>query len=1491
MQETPLPGGIAAKIGQHYEELCAVDELLRMLHGETETLLIEPRGIDKVDFVVAKGGRKEFHQVKRGHPNGKWSIAALRSGGLLEAMAKLLRGNDDRFVFVSGSDARDLSELCGAARDAESIQAFERDFLGTVKRRKSFEFLIGCWKCDRPTAVDILQRIDIRTIDEGNLRHKVLRAVPAFFLADPGEVLSELQEIARNSVGHPITRRDLVEKLDNRGHPLRFAGSPEHAAPAIEAATDRYLEGVRGRLIQQTLVPRTAADTLLSQLNGTAPDGIMTGSAGTGKTACVIELVDGLRQREQPVLAFRLDRLPSLYTTADLGSHLNLQESPVLVLAAAAKAAGQPGVLIIDQLDAVSTMSGRSSEVFELVERLIQEARGMRPRTTIHTVVVCRAFDWKNDSGLRGLLPKKHVRVDVTEFEIDGVRELLTQAGFDPASFERHQLKLLRLPQNLALFLEAGFDPVRAPAFRTAKKLFDEYWKNKRTVVAETTGAGQWMSVIETLCDEMNATQRLSVPREKFDRISPVYLHSLCSEGVLTFDGHRYGFGHESFFDYCFARLFMTRSESLTDFLKRSEQHLFLRAQVRQVLAYLREENFPRYEKELEDLLSDENIRTHVKDLAFAILADVTDPTDKEWAIWERWTAATLETIENGTKPDGISGVAWRHFFGSESWFSVADRRSIIKGWLASENDHLADLAVNYLWAHQRHAPDRVAELLRPYADDEGKWTDRFHSLMVTTQHHTCRVYFNLLLQLVDNGTLDNMSLPGTPGDSFWPMLNSLGKNRPDWFAEVVAHRLRRRFKTVRATHNNLLRSELIGYDEIAAGMLQNSAEHSPAKFVKHMLPVVLEISDSSLIEDHPFKRDAVWQTLSESNPSGVEHVCLSALAAALKKLANEDGDTALEYIRELCPRDTYVANYLLQSVYSGAAESHADEAVSILSDQPWRFQCGVDSNPRSCTMELIGAVIPHCTAQNRERLEAVILDYVGPFESPSSQDRYNAIGLTSHHLLSAIPRALRSPRANRVFDELARRFGTLYAETQIIESGFVSSPIGDTAAARMTDDQWLSAIKKYSEEWPLFDGYRFTGGALELSRELGKRTKEDPYRFARLSLKFPADTNSVYLESVLQALQDASIEVEVKLHVCRKALADSRQQCGKSIADVLGRIDDPLPQDAAAMLHQLATKHEDPEKELWQKDYLNGDIYANGINTTRGRAAQAIHRLILADATNIARFRATLDRLVVDPSTAVRSCVAGALGAVAYHNPELGMRLFQRMKLDEDRLLATVHVKGFVSRNLHNDFLTLRPLIERMLRSTEPEVCEAGARFASIAAILHEGAADLGDEALCGNPRQRLGTAQVAARNVGVREFRDWCEERLLFLFNDDDGKVRQETASCFGRLPAETLESYEGLVEAFCDSKAFANGAFQLLHALEESSGHLPGMTCLACERVLDDGTSTVIYLVPKLAFRTYQQYQNDPEWTSRTLDLIDRLCLRIYADVGSEFEQFDR
>ena len=1514
------PDAPADTTGFRYEHWWTLAECVRLLHGATETLRVEALGAGRAELIVTADTCREWHRVRPAHPNGVWSLAALDSSddGLLQSAGNGSTGHDDRWVFVSGSAAPELTDLCAAARDADETQALQRDWLASRIRREALARLRRCWACEVPAVFDRLQRIDVRTPGEMELEERVRWGLKALFVADANRVRAELLEILKASLQRTLTRRQLVERLARCGSRPRRLRDPDRAVEAVAAATERYLDGARRHLFRGRLVPRQAAATLEARLQGPASESVRTGPAGAGKTACVVGVVDALREHGVPVLAFRIDHMLLATTTADLGRRLDLEESPVLVLAEAARATGGSGVLIVDQLDAASNLAGPDSDACALVERLMHEMRGTCARATLHTVLVCRAFDWRNDPRLRRLEPAGAVRIEVEVLARDEVERVLDDAGFDPTSFRARQLEILRLPQHLALFLDSAAGPSQAPTFAGAIALFDRYWTAKRQAVARRAAPlpDEWMAAMRALCEEMNSTRQPTAPRERLDDVSPAYLRHLAAEGVVTVHGRRYGFAHETLSDYFAARVWFNQRESLVSWLTSSEQHLVRRARVRRTLAYLRDADSPLYVRELGALLAAERIRAHLKDLAFAVLADSADPNEQEWSIWERWLRPALQAIEKETaNPDPLSAVAWRRFFESDSWFAFADRRGIVEGWLAADNDRLASAALRYLGRHDAHAPDLVAAVLEPYADIGGKWTDRLRFFMESANHHASRRLFDLFLHLIDNGTLDEARRRNAAHGTFWGMLTSLGKHRSEWIPEVLAHRLRRRLAVMRSAGEDTSSHELPGYDDDAARLFRRSSENAPAAFVKHALAPVLDISDATVTGTRPPRHDAVWPIVARTEYPEVDYACLAGLSGALAMLAGNGNVDLQQVTADLRRRDTHVANQLLLALYRGGAARHADEAVALLCDEPWRLQCGFSDSPQWYAAETIRAVAPLCTAENRNRMERLLLEHVAPDER--GLRGFRQAGRARFILLSAIPPDLRSARANQEVQGLEGRFGRPESGSQQIAVDSVESPLDGSAVDAMTDEQWLSAIARHRSKAALPTAAELQDGAWELARHLVTRAGEDPDRFARLALMLPADAHPVYLERTLAVLKAATVESELKLKVCRKAFEESRGPCGQAIAEVLGHIEDPLPNDAVRMLHWLATEHDDPVTRAWQAEHLD-------IDTARGAAADSVRRLVARDAGYLKRFRVTLDRLVRDPSGSVRASAAETLRAVASHDPVLGMKLFLDMNLPEDGLLAAPQVYRFIRDSLRDRFADVRPIVERMLGSSEPEVCEAGARLASLAALEHAGstnapestaqpavaamsarpghrsAADLAADAMRGGPAHRLGVAHVAAANLTMPEYRAWSAATLTALFNDDDVRVRRQAAACFRHVQDAPLDAHSDLMEAFCASKAFAEDPASILHPLETSRERLPGATCTVCEKFLDrfaDELRNVevhrheeALIVATLAFRTYRQHQDD-EWTSRALDLIDRLCLDGIGDARDPLEQFER
>ena len=1514
------PDGPADTAGARYEHWWTLAECVRLLHGASETLRIETLAAGRAELTVTTDVEREVHYARLRHPAGTLSLTALDSaGGPLQTAGDRLAGNDDRFVLVSAGAAPELSGPCAAAAASASAEAFERGWLTSRARREWFARLLRCWVCEAPAAVDRLRRMEVRTVGEREVEMQARRGLQTLFAVGPGTMAARLLAIVEGAGQRTLTRREIVERLARRGFRPRRLHDPGRAGAAVARATDRYLDGARRRLIRGAVLPREAAARLKARLEGTASESVLTGRAGAGKTACVVDVVDAARARGLPVLAFRLDHAVTAATAADLGRHLDLEESPVLVLAEAARAAGRAGVLIVDEVDTSADPSGDGAAAGRLVERVLQEARGIRPRAPIHTAVVCRAFDWRNDPGLRRLLPAAEARIDVAELDRREVEETLAGAGLDPGAFGDREIEILRLPQHLHLLLDSGADASSAPAFATATALFDRYWTARRREVAARAAPqpDQWLTVVRTLCAEMVSTRQRTVPVERLDEVSPAYLEHLAAAGVVVLDGRRCGFGHESLLDYCAARVFFHRRESLVSSLEDSSQHLSHRTRIRQTLAYLRDADPAQYARELRGLLAGERIRPHVKDLAFATLADVPDPTGREWTIWERWIAPALKAIaDDAANPDPLSALAWRRFFDSASWFAFTDRHGPTGGWLAADNDRVAGAAVGYLRRHHRHAPDRVAALLEPYADLGGDWTPRLRAFMERADHHASRRLFELFLRLVDNGALDEARGRTAANATFWSMVRGLGEQRPEWVPEVVAHRFRRRLAVLQATGQDLGSPGLPGYDDHAAELFARAAEHAPGAFVEHVLDPVLDFSDATLTGDSPPRHDAAWPIVARTEYPEADHACLDGLAAALAAVARAGEKALADTVADLRRRETHVANRLLLALYAGSGARRADEAVTLLCDESWRFQCGFYDSPQRYATETIRAVVAHCATESRERLERALLGYVAPDER--GLRGYRQAGRARLALLSALPAELRSAGANAAVQALERKFGKDGDSRRTISVDSVEPPIDRRAAETMSDEQWLGAIARHRPRAPApASRDELKGSAWELAGHLEARAAEDPDRFARLALKLPPNAHPVYLDRVLAALRTAATPPAIKLQLCQKAFADSRGACGRSIADALGSIREPLPNDAVRMLHWLATEHEDPATTAWQEEEV-------GIDTARGSAADAIRRLIVEDAAYISRFRVTLDRLIRDPSASVRACAAAAIRAVADRDPTFGMTLFNRLDLSDDRLLASSQVYDFLRDSLRDRFTDVRPVVERMLQSSAAEVCEAGARLASLGALEHAGAvgpstdapqpavaamsaepehrsaADLAADAARGGPAHRLGVAHVAAANLAIPAYRRWSAATLAALFDDDDGGVRRRAASCFRHVQDGPLETYGSLMEAFSASKAFGDDPTSILDTLEASREPLPGAACTVCEKFLDGFADEArdarsdrhadALTVATLAFRLCRQHQ-DGEWAKRALDLVDRLCLQQIGDARGALDEFER
>jgi hypothetical protein len=435
----------------------------------------------------------------------------------------------------------------------------------------------------------------------------------------------------------------------------------------------------------------------------------------------------------------------------------------------------------------------------------------------------------------------------------------------------------------------------------------------------------------------------------------------------------------------------------------------------------------------------------------------------------------------------------------------------------------------------------------------------------------------------------------------------------------------------------------------------------------------------------------------------------------------------------------------------------------------------------------------------------------------------------------------------------------------------------------------------------------RLIGGARELAQVLENQVKREPERFAALVGRFPNATHPLYFDAVLRGLSQTRVHQNVAAEVCRRVHRLSGRPCGRDVVHLIETMDPlTIPKDILDIAAWYATEDRDPEHELWRteswsgKPYYGGDIFTAGLNSVRGGAAIAIAHLLFQNRAFLSHLRPTLEKMVSDPSIAVRACVAAVLMSVLRHDRDFAVRLLLDLVQTEDVLLATRDIERFLDYGLQTHYSQLKPVMERMLHSDRSEVRRAGARRAAIISLRREEAAGLAEQCLRGDDNQRLGAAEVYSANLSASAFRERCSIMLKKLFTDADVSVRREAASCFLQLSGEDVAELGDLIESFVASPAYVTDSFPLIHALQETFARLPDTTLLVCQHFIENtgaevgniqtGAAMGASTVAKLLVRVYAQSE-DEAFKSRCLDLIDRLVELGAFGLGDALATFER
>jgi len=1482
---------------------------------------LEPPGKDgeKVEFILeALDGSIEAHQVKRQKGTaGVWTISDLNTRGVLAAIEKHTIQAGRKFRFVSVDGVKSLRELADRSRDAADINEFEREFLPDGATGDFDRFCADLGGVSRKEGFETLQKCRFDVLSEGHLSD-VLNALMGFHVdGDSSLAVDALATWGSEQTHRKISASEIWQQLASKGFHARDLAKDSTLVGRIQNATDEFLSSQAFDIGGRTFQRDEALEATGPLSDCSKHTVIVHGKAGIGKTGVIAQIAKAQQSNGWTVLAFRMDRLDPTTRLIELGKQLFGREcSPVAALAAVSGEGDS--LLVIEQLDAISTTSGRNADFFHVVDQMIREAI-FHPRMRV--MVGCRTFDLHNDRRIRELSQRdksRTVEVPVRELNDSVLGEVLSHLGVDETKLNDRQRQMYRTPLHLYLLnsvlknIEGKFSKIVNP-----EQLYDEFWDAKRTETApKLSNPNNFEIVLYRLAEEMTRSQKLSVPKSVVRDLNDD-AQRLISANVLNESANRLSFFHEGYFDYVYARFFCEGGESLFNFISSGAQDLFIRGQVRQILTYIRGRSFDEYVSEIRNCIESDRIRFHVKSLIVEAIGLVQQPAAEEWEI--------LSSCLNSSSP-GIANSARSALWPSVAWFRFLSSNDTLRKWLSSSDEELQNFAFNYCRRMADDVPDLVATTLTEFAGLSVDIDRKILGAIVWSKAiGECPEIENLFLSIVTAQDRDWAFRKSAIDDS---LLYSARKG-PKFACKILGVYL-----TMMVNEPGEVSAFFDNYGSSDRGFSDHSLreleEKSPHEFANEVTKPLINLFEKSLVREDgeaPPYRTEVWN----GGFRGLEHhtpeVLLSCLANALKKTAEADLSRYLELIDILAASQSRPAQAVLLRALCVPNEHVKRHGIALICNGYEKWGGWHDEFALWDLRRLFEVWAPLLERQEIEGLEPHIFKHIEQWSFYESEDesfdRRNerirnyakwhreSYGRAQHQLLSVIPNDCLSATAIRKKQELHRKFGPAISEAPCsVRGGTVVSPLQSVDVSLLTDEQWLSAMRRYADKGErIWLPDALIGGARELSMQMAGCAKGSPERFARLLLRFPPDSNEDYFAQIAVELTNQKLPMDLVADVVKCLHSRPGKPHGRWIPRIISsnyneEIDDSL----LNIVSWYALQSTDPECDVWREKasggtrYYSGDPYSHGINTVRGSAALSIATLVGANEKYWKFFEPTIELLVQDPTISVRTCAVNILAQVLRYDRPRAIELFLSLCATDDVLLGAKSVEKFVNYTTINDWPLLVPMIERMLKSTNDDARQNGARQGTLAALFVEDAKHLSDVILAGDKFMRVGAAQVFSHNVLRAQDQKYCEGILIDLLNDDDKEVRQAADDWLRRIDdLDHLGKLVPLTESYIESKAFKDSPDALFRVLEKVVDAPSSLLFEAGHRFLENAgreagdvrthSAFASHNLSDLVIRAYSQSEDSPELRSMCLDLFDHMIQSQAYGAGETLNKFER
>lgn len=1264
-------GGRGDKDGNRYEDRFFAKLILDLLLEKLITIEVEPLGSEGegVEFVAtAPDGERRYYQCKGSNGvNTKWNPQDLnRHSVFKQAKKHILSNQNHAYYFISPVPYDELDTLCNRARNCHNVDEFFAEQVTNQSLRKWMSHCEIEFHETGTSLVHLLSRCYFELEPMGEEHRRGLESlISLLFVEDTTHSTTTirilLERFSNDQAywGKPIYASNVVAWLKRQGIHQRILGQDTRWLPRIQQLNRAYAG--RFLTIGPDLIHRTETDEVLRHvLAGTSV--IVLGSAGTGKSGCLQEVIQALEKQDVPHLALSLDKSQPAQLADQYGRSLGLPDSPS---AALFRIAGeQRCVLIFDQLDALRWTNSRTSSMLDVCKAIIQQAEQFNrwENGKISCIFAVRSFDYETDLGLQNLLESSAntqenqitwEKVTIGPLSDADVQEVIGEV-YPKLSLRLREL--LRTPSSL--YVWSRITGEEKNNVTSLFQLMDAWWKQ---ILSECCNMGVDATVVadcrDRLVTYMRNQETLFAPILLFKDQKP--LDALVSCGVLKKDEKSVCFCHQSFLDYALVvddlnRIF--QGKHLPSLIgNMDKQTPDVRYQLLMLLQYLSEFDENMFLKECRGLLDAPDIRYYFRCCAFEVLGQLPTPNQEHWKL----LAAYFD--ESEWRSQIIRTVFWGH----PAFIRL-----------------LAEQCSSYPW-YKQEGRDLLKSIVQ--ADPELAWIilQNANSMTVNELFDIARIstipstqIFSLRIQLLINhadvllrdfGLYDLLShgyAQAIPVMKAWVAL------KPDKREHVQIPD-----ETVLKKYAGQYYSQVL--DELLTFVLETAARESAKQYRSEWVEAGRHVSAERLIVR--LIQDALNKEAGEM-PEQFFHR-LSFFAQVESPIKPELFLHAIEYL----------PLHKADEVFDWLLEDFDERAFD---------ETSFENSQLACCRRIIQRFSPHCSittftrleqfltrwSPNRKTMLAAYQDRIACHKVEGGGNYYGSFwGDLQRILLPALDHKRIANRTKELCGILFRRFPEDPPKFKIPHIGMahvVSSPI-DGHIDRIRDKSWLKLIARMSTNPPDRSMRNWEKGVEStpsmFARSLSTASKKEPVRFAALSLHFPSNVNLGFVDAIVSAITSPEVPLPLTCEVLRRFCRNPSAQMAISFSYVLyERAEEDWPSDILQNLIKIACCHADPEPDSshlhFGKSNANlccDDLLQNSANCARGCAVDAIAALLWEHTEYADRFKVVLKHSVEDENPAVLFSVLHC--AVAWYNIDktFSKSLFDRLFARDLRVLG----------------------------------------------------------------------------------------------------------------------------------------------------------------------------------------------------------------------------